>query len=44
MEVIFNKIDRKSKYIKKKEKAASSKLKKSKILIEDDTFDILEIL
>lgn len=42
--VVFQKIDRKSKPIKKQEKLVSENLKRKRILLEEENFDILSVL
>ena len=45
MRVVFNNVDRRSKYIKKHEKALSESLKRRRgINLEEENFDILDIL
>jgi len=44
MKVIFQRIDRKSKHIKKQEKMVSENLKKKRIFLNTDDFDLLEFL
>ena len=44
MQVLFQKIDRKSKPIKKLERAVNMNLKKKRIYLESDNFDILNVL
>jgi hypothetical protein len=42
--VVFQKIDRKSKPIKKQEKLVSENLKRKRIFLEEENFDILSVL
>lgn len=44
MQVVFQKIDRRSKPIKKQEKLVSQSLKKKKIFLEQENYDILQLL
>jgi len=44
MQVILQKIDRRSKPIKKQEKIVNHNLKKKKIFLEEENFDILSLL
>jgi len=44
MQVILQKIDRRSKPIKKQEKVVNHNLKKKKIYLEEENFDILTLL
>lgn len=44
MKAVFKKIDRKSKPIKKYEKMVSENLKKKKIFLGEEDFDILGVL
>lgn len=44
MQVLFQKIDRKNKPIKKQEKLISRNLKRKRIFLENENFDILKIL
>ena len=45
MRVVFNNVDRRSKYIKKNEKILSESLKRRRgINLEEENFDILDIL
>lgn len=45
MRVVFNNVDRRSKYIKKHEKALSESLKRRRgINLEEENFDILDVL
>jgi hypothetical protein len=45
MRVVFNNVDRRSKYIKKHEKSLSESLKRRRgINLEEENFDILDIL
>jgi hypothetical protein len=42
--VVFQKIDRKSKPIKKQEKLVNENLKRKRIFLEQENFDILSVL
>lgn len=44
MEVVLMKINRKSKPIKKQEKIVNENLKRKRIFLEEDDFDILQVL
>lgn len=44
MKVVFNNIDRRSKPIRKQERTVSESLKKRRIFLEEENFDILDIL
>ena len=44
IKVVYQKIDRKSKPIKKQEKLVSENLKRRRIFLEEENFDILSIL
>jgi len=44
MQVLLMKIDRKSKPIKKQEKIISDNLKRKRIFLEQENFDILNVL
>ena len=44
IKVVFQKIDRKSKPIKKQEKLVSENLKRRRIFLEEENFDILSVL
>lgn len=44
IKVVFQKIDRKSKPIKKQEKLVSENLKRKRIMLEEENFDILSVL
>jgi hypothetical protein len=44
MKLVLNKIDRKSKHIKKQEKIVNQNLKSKRIFLEEENFDILKIL
>jgi hypothetical protein len=44
IKVVFQKIDRKSKPIKKQEKLVSENLKRKRIYLEEENFDILSVL
>jgi hypothetical protein len=44
MQVLLRKIDRRSKPIKKQEKIVSQNLKKKRIFLEEENFDIMSIL
>ena len=44
IKVVFQKIDRKSKPIKKQEKLVSENLKRKRIFLEEENFDILSVL
>lgn len=44
MQVLLQKIDRKSKPIKKQEKIISNNLKKKRIYLETENFDIFNVL
>jgi hypothetical protein len=44
MRVVFQKIDRKSKPIKKEEKIVHENLKRKRIFLDSENFDILSVL
>jgi hypothetical protein len=44
MRVVLTNIDRRSKAIRKQEKGVSESLKKRRIFLEEDNFDILDVL
>jgi len=44
MQLIFQKFDRKSKPIRKQERVVSYNLKKKRIFLEEENFDIMTIL
>jgi hypothetical protein len=44
IKVVMQKIDRKSKPIKKQEKLVSENLKRKRIFLEEENFDILSVL
>jgi hypothetical protein len=45
MRIVFNNVDRRSKYIKKHEKSLSESLKRRRgINLEEENFDILDVL
>ncbi len=44
MQVLLKKIDRRSKPIRKEERVISNNLKKKRIFLEEENFDIMSIL
>jgi len=44
LQVVIQKVDRKSKPIKKQEKLVSENLKRRRIFLEQENFDILSVL
>lgn len=44
MQLVLQKIDRRSKPIRKEERVVSNNLKKKRIFLEEDNFDIMSIL